>query len=250
MGLAHDNGAGTPVSDELRGLTAEVINAVLEQLVAPLQAALPKPTEVVLHDLRRIPHSVRAIAGNVTGRRVGDPPTDKLLARLATGTLDSEIGYRSELPDGRILQSATIIYVADDGAPAAALCVNNDVSAWVSLRCALDRFVLGDHAATITVAPARACDAVGSVTDAAGGYTGESFPHSVEELAARMVESAIASVGVPVDKMRKEHKMGVVAKLDRRGFFLVKQAAETVAAALGVTRFTIYNYLNEANDGA
>ena len=47
--------------------------------------------------------------------------------------------------------------------------------------------------------------------------------------------------------MRKEHKVEVVAELDRRGFFLIKQAAETAAAALGVTRFTIYNYLNEVN---
>jgi predicted transcriptional regulator YheO len=45
--------------------------------------------------------------------------------------------------------------------------------------------------------------------------------------------------------MRKEHKMQVVSELDRRGFFLIKQAAETAATALGVTRFTIYNYLNE-----
>ncbi|MGX9899123.1 helix-turn-helix domain-containing protein [Arthrobacter sp. SA17] len=45
--------------------------------------------------------------------------------------------------------------------------------------------------------------------------------------------------------MRKEHKVQVVAELERRGFFLVKQAAETAAIALGVTRFTIYNYLNE-----
>jgi predicted transcriptional regulator YheO len=44
--------------------------------------------------------------------------------------------------------------------------------------------------------------------------------------------------------MRKEHKVQVVAELERRGFFLIKQAAETAANALGVTRFTIYNYLN------
>jgi predicted transcriptional regulator YheO len=63
----------------------------------------------------------------------------------------------------------------------------------------------------------------------------------------RLVESAIAAIGVPVQQMRKEHKVQVIAELERRGFFLIKQAAET-AATLGVTRFTIYNYLNKVSD--
>ena len=32
--------------------------------------------------------------------------------------------------------------------------------------------------------------------------------------------------------------------LKGRGFFMLKESVETAAAALGVTRFTIYNYLN------
>ncbi len=113
-----------PSPAALEGMDAECINRVLELLVPPLQAAVIQPTEVVLHDLRRIPNTVRAIAGTVTGRHVGDPPTDKLLERVAAGDLRHEIGYRSQLPDGRILQSTTIIYADDGGRPAAALCLN------------------------------------------------------------------------------------------------------------------------------
>lgn len=228
-------GSMLPQPSALAGMTGDGVNAVLELLVVPLQLAMPQPTEVVLHDLRRIPNTVRAIAGAVTGRQVGDPPTDKLLERVAAGDLRHEVGYRSQLPDGRVLQSTTIIYTDGTGRAVAALCLNTDVSAWVSLRAAMDRFALGHEGAFMPVAPAD------------GDGRGESFPHSVEELCGLLVDAAVAEVGVPVGRMRKEHKLQVVAELERRGFFLVKQAPESAAAALGVSRFTIYNYLNELN---
>lgn len=235
-----------PPAQALQGMDSETINTVLELLVAPLQAALPQPTEVVLHDLQRIPNTVRAIAGDVTRRRIGDPPTDKLLERLALGDYRNEIGYRSQLPDGRILQSTTIIYTDRNGNAAAALCLNGDVSAWVSLRSAMDRFVLGFDG---TSAHPSSLDRT-SPDGPRGTRDSEYFPRSVEELSARLVDTAIASIGVPVGEMRKEQKIQVVAELERRGFFLVKQAAETAAAALAVTRFTIYNYLNQISGTA
>lgn len=239
------SGSMAPAPEGLQGMDAESINSVLEFLVEPLQAAVPQPTEVVLHDLQRIPNTVRAIAGIVTGRRIGDPPTDKLLERVAAGDLSHEIGYRSQLPDGRILQSTTIIYSDRDGRAAAALCLNTDVSAWVTLRAAMDRFVLGHEGVPAHTQASPAAKRSGAASEPAA--SSEYFPHSVEELSGRLIDAAISAVGVPPEKMRKEHKVQVVADLDRRGFFLVKQAAETVAAALGVTRFTIYNYLNEVN---
>jgi HTH domain len=44
-------------------------------------------------------------------------------------------------------------------------------------------------------------------------------------------------------------KQRVVALLEERGAFTVRHGVETVAAALGVSRFTVYNYLNrQQND--
>jgi predicted transcriptional regulator YheO len=138
-------------------------------------------------------------------------------------------------------QSTTIIYTDRNGRAVAALCLNADVSAWVSLRTAMDRFVLGDDANPTQ--PSSIHHGPSSATGEDATDT-EYFPHSVEELSSRLVDTAIAAIGVPVQEMRKEHKVQVVAELERRGFFLIKQAAETAANALGVTRFTIYNYLN------
>ena len=48
--------------------------------------------------------------------------------------------------------------------------------------------------------------------------------------------------------MRKAHKVDAVRSLKRRGFFMLRDAVEMAARALGVTRFTIYNYLNEIEE--
>ena len=44
-------------------------------------------------------------------------------------------------------------------------------------------------------------------------------------------------------------KQRVVALLEERGAFTVRHGVETVAAALGVSRFTVYNYLNRQQGG-
>ncbi|MFJ4210873.1 transcriptional regulator [Paenarthrobacter sp. NPDC089675] len=216
---------------------------MLSHLVGPLQATSPQPTEVVLHDLRRIPNTVRAIAGDVTGRKPGDPPTDKLLQRIAAGQWHNEIGYHSLLPDGRTLRCTTIVFTDNHDQPAAALCINTDISSWLGLRSSIEQFIWGAPAQELGLRPDGA-----TPEGAVGGMSNERFPRSVEELSAHLIDTAIASIGLAVDDMRREHKIDVVAELERQGFFLVKQAAETAATALNVTRFTIYNYLNEIHD--
>jgi predicted transcriptional regulator YheO len=44
--------------------------------------------------------------------------------------------------------------------------------------------------------------------------------------------------------MSREHKQLAVRMLDDRGAFALRRSVESVADAMGVSRFTIYNYLN------
>ena len=42
--------------------------------------------------------------------------------------------------------------------------------------------------------------------------------------------------------------MAVVRYLDEKGVFLIKKSAERVAEFLDISRFTVYNYLNEVKE--
>ncbi|MFF9045031.1 helix-turn-helix domain-containing protein [Streptomyces parvulus] len=50
--------------------------------------------------------------------------------------------------------------------------------------------------------------------------------------------------GRPLAELDRKAKQEVVRMLEARGAFSVRHGVETVAGALGVSRFTVYNYLN------
>ncbi|WNZ07722.1 helix-turn-helix domain-containing protein [Streptomyces sp. 11x1] len=50
--------------------------------------------------------------------------------------------------------------------------------------------------------------------------------------------------GRPLADLDRKAKQEVVRTLEARGAFSVRHGVETVASALGVSRFTVYNYLN------
>lgn len=50
--------------------------------------------------------------------------------------------------------------------------------------------------------------------------------------------------GGPLAGLDRRAKQSVVRTLEARGAFAVRHGVETVAGALGVSRFTVYNYLN------
>ncbi|WP_446040270.1 helix-turn-helix domain-containing protein [Streptomyces sp. SID1121] len=54
--------------------------------------------------------------------------------------------------------------------------------------------------------------------------------------------------GMPLAELDRKSKQSVVRILEARGAFSVRHGVETVASALGVSRFTVYNYLNYANE--
>ncbi len=60
---------------------------------------------------------------------------------------------------------------------------------------------------------------------------------------ARLLESLARQHGMPLCELDREAKQQVVRRLDDLGAFTLRRAVEDVADALGVSRFTVYNYL-------
>jgi len=52
----------------------------------------------------------------------------------------------------------------------------------------------------------------------------------------------------PLAELSRSGKQQAVRMLEESGAFSYRKSVETVAAALGVTRFTVYNYLNRDRD--
>lgn len=209
----------------------------LVPVLKALHGTLGSCFEGVLHDLSDPERSLVYIVGNVTGRSVGAPVTDLVLRALRTygDAAPDLVGYETRTRDGRRLKSSTVfLRDPDSGKIVGCLCLNVD----------LTRFDLA--AATLQeLASTSSPDAV-LFAEGQPGEKVETFAGTVEEVLAQLVEQALARVGKPVPMMDREDKLRVVQQLDRRGAFLIRGAVEYVASMLGVSKYTVYSYLEES----
>ena len=61
---------------------------------------------------------------------------------------------------------------------------------------------------------------------------------------SRLVEGVERELGAPLGQLSREDKQRAVRLLEHRGAFMLRRSVEDVADVLGVSRITVYNYLN------
>jgi D-arginine utilization repressor len=192
--------------------------------IADALALLLQPqAEVVLHDLAedRILH----IAGNFSKRRAGDPSLSDVdeLVPFPTGVIGP---YAKSNVDGRALKSISVVIRDEAEAPVGLLCVNLDISAIAAARAVLDGLML-----TATPTQPQAADL----------FATDWRERVNAEIAAYLTQRKASLAGLTAEDLT-----GLVAALDRAGLFAIRKAADHIAAALGVSRATLYKRLAEA----
>ncbi|MDQ2585388.1 DNA-binding protein [Saccharothrix yanglingensis] len=199
--------------------SGDALLAALRPVVEGLAATFGPACEVVLHDYRRGENSVVAVAGNVTGRRVGGALSEIGLSVLARGDdAANDLNYVTHAPNGRVVKSSTMPLRDADGALIGALCVNLDVTA---LRQA------GDLLAAMTGAAPPALPTT-------------TFTNDFDEVVDAVVRAGELACGKPVDGLNRAERLVLLRALDDRGVFAVRNAVTRVAARLGVSRSGLY----------
>lgn len=219
-----------------------------EQYVADLMAMLAGAVrvvgsivhhnvEVVLHDLRHPEYSIAEIVNpEVTGRKRGD----SVLAGLRTDrafisamerkneAISLLLDYQTYTREGKPLRSSTAIYRDCYGNPFAALCINVDNTEIESAMRILQSIT--GIAAPVVQIPVSAA---------------ESNSESIEDLMREIIN---ITAGLNTGNNRNDAKRAnvlAVKHMQEKGLFLIKGGVEKAAAALNVSRYTIYNYLDE-----
>ncbi len=194
-----------------------------------------KDCEVVLHDLTRsYDNTIVAIwNGHVTGREVGGGGTDAGLSILrGTAQPKDQYSYINKTKEGRILRSSSKYFLDDKGNVAGSLCINYDITDLVAVQGAITKMIVREDI----------CEESESKE--------EVFTSNIDELLEILMKEAVEQTGHSLETLDKDDKAAVVRYLDNKGAFLIKKSVERVADFLGVSRFTIYNYLNEAQEEA
>ena len=200
----------------------------LEAVVEGICVAFGSNCEAVLHSLDDTSHSiVKIVNGHVTGRKVGAPLTDfgiEILKRIDELEEDVIGSYYSKLENGRPLKSVTILIRNTIGKPIGFICINIDLSA--PLLQFLEEFLPKPDEFTQNIV--------------------EHYPLGVKELISSILEKVMNNINIQRKISFSEKNKMIVLELYKRGVFNVKGAVDLVAKELGISRYTIYNYLREA----
>ncbi len=236
-----NNGCIMTVSDK-QNYAQDMIN-ILSATVRALGSVLAGNTEIVLHDLRNPAFSITEIANaGVTGRKKGD----SVLAGMRTdrafiSAMENKnepvsllLDYETLTRDGKALRSSTALYRDRTGKPYAALCINVDNSG-IDEALRLLQSLAGIRP---DVQPAMQEDA-----------SSEASHDNIEDLMRDIISTTTALSSGSRRADTKRANLLAVKNMQEKGIFLIKGGVEKAAAALGVTRYTIYNYLDELKSG-
>ncbi|HON43086.1 MAG TPA: PAS domain-containing protein [Bacillota bacterium] len=203
-------------------MPAELVDA-LGRVANGLVATLGSNWEIVVHDFGRLPNSIVAIAGDLTGRTVGGPMTGFGFQLVSSSMENDVLNYPSVTPDGRKLKSSTMFIRDRSGKVIGCVCVNLDLTELMIAQGAIERLCKIDE----------------------GERPKEVFARDISEVLNDYLEWTLKQVDVPVQLMQKEQKLQVIESLERLGVFQIKGAVDIVAQALLSSRYTVYNYLEE-----
>jgi predicted transcriptional regulator YheO len=181
--------------------------------------------EVVVHDFSNLEESLIHVSGTITNRKIGSPATDLILKEFKKK--DSDIkdipNYSTTSKNGVTMKSSTVFIRDFQDKVIGALCINFNISFLSQVSKDLHDFLEFEetHAAT------------------------ENFYTTVHDVIEEMIKQVIQEFNKPPLLLELDEKVEVVRRLEEKGAFLIKGATEYLAAVMGVSKFTVYNYLQK-----
>ena len=203
--------------------------ALLKQMAHGIAVQFGPSCEVVIHDLTAddLEHTVVHVEhGAVSGRKVGDGPSHVVLEarKAAPPPAEDHLAYLTRTPGGKVLKSSTLYIRDGEGKVEAVFSINFDVSALLAAESAVR-------------------DLAAPREEAQGEPT--RITKNVADLLDDLLRESAERIGKPVALMDREDKIRAIRFLSDAGALLITKAGDKIAKYFGISKFTLYSYLDE-----
>ena len=200
-----------------------------KQLARGIARQFGNNCEVVVHDLSAgdPEHSVVVIEnGHVTGRRLGDGPSHVVWEALKADprNIQDRLAYLTRTEDGKILKSSTIFIRDEQDKVSGIFAINYDITMMKAMEETLSAF-------TSTAETAQ---------------EPQTITHNVNDLLDELIKQSAQPVGKPVALMTKDDKVKAIRFLNESGAFLITKAGQRVCNFFGISKYTLYSYIDES----
>lgn len=187
-----------------------------------------KNCEVSIHDLTQPESSVVYVAnGTVTGRKEGQSFNHLIRQVLLSKKFkdDCTANYLFEADNGKKIKSSSSLIRNPEGEVVGMLCINYDLT----LSYLIKEQVLG-------FLPELTQDEMPSEDE----LPNQDVMTIIDELIENIIRNK------DMDNLKRKDNIELIRFMDEKGVFLVKGAIDKVAERLGLSKVTIYSYLDEA----
>lgn len=199
----------------------------LKQIAHGIAQQFGQNCEVAIHDLKAnsLENTVVYIEnGHVTQRNIGDGPSHVVLeaSRKDPSKLKDRYGYLTRTQDGRILKSSTIYIREEDDKVRYVFSINYDITGLLAVDSSIKSLISTEPE---TKAP-------------------EKITQNVNDLLDDLIEESVAMCGKPVALMTKEEKVTAIQFLNDAGAFLITKSGDKVSKYFGISKYTLYSYID------
>lgn len=207
---------------------------LLTQIAHGIAVHFGNACEVVIHDLKKqdMDSSIVYIEnGHVSSRKLGDGPSEIVLETLSRdpGSLKDRLSYLTRTDDGRILKSSTMYIRGRDNTVDYILSLNYDITGLLTVDNALKSLI--------------------STAEAEGeDRQPKKITHNVNDLLDTLIQQSVALVGKPVALMSKDDKIAAIQYLSDAGAFLITKSGDKVSGYFGISKFTLYSYMDASKE--
>lgn len=203
---------------------------LLVQISHGIAVHFGKSCEVVIHDLKSddLNNSIVYIEnGHVSNRSRGDGPSGIVLKSLQKKTtlIEDKLSYLTKTEDGRILKSSTM-FIRNGEEIRYIISLNYDITGLVSMDTALQSLI--------------------NTNEIKKDSQPTLITHNINDLLDILIEQSVQLIGKPAAAMTKDEKITAIKFLNDAGAFLVTRSGDKVSQHFGISKFTLYSYIDAA----
>lgn len=208
---------------------------LLKQMAEALSRQFGSSCEVVIHDLTKksINKSIVYIKnGQITNRSLGDGPSQIVLETLKKdpALIQDQLGYLTRTGDGKTLKSSTIFVRNEENNRVDYIfAINYDITNLLYLEESLKSLTGFGQEAPPSREPAR-------------------ITQNVNDLLDDLIAQSVALVGKPAALMNKDEKIAAIRFLNDSGAFLITKSGDKVSKFFGISKYTLYSYLDTSKE--
>jgi len=200
---------------------------MLKQIAHGVAAQFGDKCEVVIHDVapNHPDHTIVYIEnGHVSGRKLGDGASQVVLDQMAHHDMapDDHLCYLTRTPDGKILKSSTLYIRNSKGAVTAIFSINYDVTNLILMHQEIGEMAMPRD--KVQAEPQKIIN--------------------VNDVLNELITQSVQMVGKPVALMNKDDKVRAIRFLNDSGAFLVTKSGDKVAKYFGISKYTLYSYID------